>query len=421
MAKGGEGRWRRTAGASGWPSVERTVGAACNGSRAIGKGCWGVAEGWRVRRGMFHVKHLPRDVRVGKLGELQGGNGMAKAKKPRLGRGLSSLMSQPVAVSPPAAATDPADPTGDGVEVGGADAAESAPGSPAAGGAADLEAGSSSDGGNASGVSADGGIQYLAIDAIEPNPHQPRQRMAPGPLRRLAESIRQDGVMQPIVVRPAEAAGAYELVAGERRWRAAQEAGLDTLPAIVRELSDRQLAEWALVENLQREDLDAIEKARAFERVVETFHVKHDELASRLGIDRSTLANTLRLLELPEPIQRAVRDQHLAAGHARALLALPDDEARIALAERAIAGGWSVRMVEAAVKRAASAAAPSPERPVAQRPAHLADLEAQIAQQLNTKVQLKSGRKKGSGALTLHFYSLDEFDALLDKLGVHLD
>jgi ParB family chromosome partitioning protein len=210
-------------------------------------------------------------------------------------------------------------------------------------------------------------------------------------------------------------------VAGERRWRAAQQAGLERVPAVVRELSDRQLAEWALVENLQREDLDPIERARAFQRLVETFHVKHEDLAGRLGIDRSTLANTLRLLELPEPVQAAVQGKRLSAGHARALLALPDDESRIALAERAIAGGWSVRMIEAAVKRAGATAAPTSDKPATQRPAHLADLETQIAQQLNTKVHLKAGRKKGSGMLSISFYSLDEFDALLERLGVRID
>lgn len=332
---------------------------------------------------------------------------MSRAKKPRLGRGLSSLMAQPVAVDPEAAERA-APPVEDSQTPEQGDDGE----------ATALSASSA----ESDAVDGDGPrIRYIAVDAIAPNPHQPRQQMDAEALERLAGSIRQDGVMQPIVVRPASAGGGYELVAGERRWRAARQAGLERVPAVVRELTDQQLAEWALVENLQREDLDPIERARAFARLIEAFHVKQDDLAARVGVDRSTLANTLRLLDLPEPIQKAVQAGRLSAGHARALLAVPDDDARIALAERAMAGGWSVRMIEAAVKRAGVDAAPAASKPAAQRPAHLADLEQQIAQQLNTKVQLKSGRRKGSGALTINFYSLDEFDALLDKLGVKLD
>lgn len=325
----------------------------------------------------------------------------SKNKKPRLGRGLSSLVSMdpvPVAVEPesPAAAAS--------------ESAVEAPASVESSEAAKLTISES----------VAGELVYLAVDELAPNPHQPREHFDEQALASLAESIRQDGLMQPVVVRQTAQSGRYELVAGERRWRAARLAELDQVPAIIRELTDRQMAEWALIENLQREDLDPIERAAAFRGLIDQFALSHDQVAGRVGVERSTITNYLRLLELSDQIQHAVRQGLLSAGHARALLGISDLEAREAVAQKAIAGGWSVRALESAVRKLNVAT--SPEGPKRNsRAAHLSDLEKQIATQLQTKVHLKSGRSKGSGTLAIEFYSLDQFDELLQKLGVRID
>ena len=320
---------------------------------------------------------------------------MAKTRKPRLGRGLSSLLSDRVAVEPPRQA-EPASADAPAQQMPAQE-----PAVPSAQSAGDHQ------------------LSYLRIDSIRPSPYQPRQTIDQDELAGLAESIRQDGLMQPVVVRP-DPPGGYQLVAGERRWRAAELAGLDTVPAIVRNLDDRQLAEWAVVENLQREDLDSMEQAEAFRRLIDQFGLSHEEVAQRVGVDRSTVSNTLRLLDLQDNAQQAIRQRHLTAGHGRALLGLSDPSMQNALARRAIAGGWSVRMVEAAVRRATRSGEATVPRH-SQRSAHLADLQQQISSQMQTKVVIRGGRKKGSGTIAISFYSFDGFDALLAKLGVKIE
>jgi ParB family chromosome partitioning protein len=393
---------------------------------------------------------------------------MARTKKPRLGRGLSSLLSTPAPVEVPAGAEEPAkltppkpaagDPAhasaihvdaaveavakakdkereaGDraqdvsrtlDTETGGT---EDAVVDRVAKGMSGQESTGSSEteeqaGGAAAAVAHDGAkLVYLPIEAIRPNPHQPRQSIDQSALERLSDSIRQDGLMQPVVVRKAGSDGQYELVAGERRMRAAGLAGLTKLPAVVRELDDRQMAEWALIENLQREDLNPIERARAFKRLVENFNVSHEQVAERVGIERPTVSNTLRLLELHHEVQNAMREGQLSAGHGRALLGLPEPAMQRAMARRAIAGGWSVRMVEAAVRRASRAGdGASGGGGGRHRSPHLEDLERQLTAQLQTKVHIKTGRKKGTGTVKIEFYNLDQFDSLLTRLGVELE
>jgi ParB family chromosome partitioning protein len=226
--------------------------------------------------------------------------------------------------------------------------------------------------------------------------------------------------MQPIVLRPKPAGEGYELVAGERRWRAAQRLGLATVPAIVRELDDRQIAEWAVIENLQREDLDPLERATAFARLADHFALTHQEIADRIGIDRTTVTNFIRLLDLHEDIQELVRKDRLTGGHVRCLLSIADPAAQVALAKRAVAAGWSVRKMEQVVKRQAGPQLGTGPAATG-RSAHLLDLERQIAQQLNTKVHIKPGRRKNAGTLMIDYYDLDQFDALMAKLGVNLD
>ncbi|MEL7089345.1 MAG: ParB/RepB/Spo0J family partition protein [Planctomycetota bacterium] len=256
----------------------------------------------------------------------------------------------------------------------------------------------------------------LGVLEIRPNPDQPRQHFEESALERLAGSIRSEGLMQPVIVRPAD--GGYELVAGERRWRAAKIAGLEHVPALVRELDDRQLAEWALIENIQREDLNPIERAEAFDRLAGGFGMSHDQIAGRVGLERSTVTNLLRLLRLSPPVRAMVARDMLSMGHSRALAGIDSPEDQLRLAERVVKEEMSVRQVEAAVKalRKDGSAGEPPKKAV--RAAYLDDLERQIGEQLSTKVQIKTARKKGAGTLSIDFYSIDQFDQLLDKLGV---
>jgi ParB family transcriptional regulator, chromosome partitioning protein len=202
-----------------------------------------------------------------------------------------------------------------------------------------------------------GGLVELELEAISPNPRQPRTRLDEAALSALAESIQVSGLVQPVVVRPA-GDGRYELIAGERRWRAARMAGLERMPALVREAEDRERLELALVENLVREDLNAIEVARAVATLVEDFGQTHEEVGTRLGRSRPAISNLLRLLELPDAVQDLVIEGLLAEGHARAVLMADGARARRRLAERAVEEGLSVRQVEAIARRARRAARP---------------------------------------------------------------
>ena len=198
-------------------------------------------------------------------------------------------------------------------------------------------------------------LQELPVAAIEPNPNQPRSHFDEESLADLTASIRELGVLQPVLVRAAEP-GRYQLIAGERRWRAARRAGLDTIPAIVRETDDLGSIEQALVENLHRQDLTALEEAAAYQQLIEDFELTHDDVATRVGKSRVAVTNTLRLLQLPPTIQHLLADGRLTAGHARALLGTPDRGFQEALARRAVAEHLSVRAVEEAVRAHAAGA-----------------------------------------------------------------
>ena len=325
----------------------------------------------------------------------------ARTRPTRLGRGLSSLMAQPVAVD-----LEPAE------------AAERAlVGAPAA--ASDRPAA----------MPGPDQVVALPLDAITPNPHQPRQQFDPAALNALAESIRNDGLLQPVIVRPAASADSdsdvgprYELIAGERRWRAAEMVGLARLPAIVRDVDDRQAVAWALIENLQRQDLNPIERALGFRDLSQRFDLSHDEVAQRVGVERPTVSNSLRLLDLCSDVRRFVQDGLVSAGHGKALAGLADPAQQLLLAKRAVNQGWSVRRLEAAVRGllAGSAAGEAGQDATAGpvRSAHLVDLEQQLTRQLGSKVHIRTGRKKGTGTVTIAFRSLDQFDQLLERLGV---
>ena len=263
----------------------------------------------------------------------------------------------------------------------------------------------------------------LSISAVRPNPDQPRKDFDQAALDRLASSIQSVGLVQPIVVRPlaGSVADRYIIVAGERRWRAARLAGLTTIPAVVRDLDDADTAQWALVENLQREDLNPIERAQGFDHLIKTFGYTQDRIAKYVGVERPTIANALRLLNLHPDVQTLVKRGALSGGQAKALAGLADPTRQLDMAKRVVQQNWSVRQVESAVQLLAKKDAH--ESPTTSTPAkpstYLTDLEHQIGQQLGTNVQIRTGRKKGTGTLSISFYNLDQFDDLMQRLGVN--
>ncbi|GBD24783.1 Chromosome-partitioning protein Spo0J [bacterium HR30] len=251
-------------------------------------------------------------------------------------------------------------------------------------------------------------LVHVSIQRVRPNPFQPRQHFPEEELEELAQSIRQQGLLQPVLLRPVD--GGYELVAGERRFRAAQRAGLSEIPAVVREVDDRTALELALIENLQRTDLDPIEEARAYERLSRQFGLTQEEIAARVGKHRSTIANTMRLLRLPEEIQREIAAGRLTAGHARALLAVASPEEQRRLAREFLQQGVSVRDAERRSQ-------PKGRRTL--DPDWQA-VEDRLRQLLDTKVRLLP-RRNGSGKLEIEYYSIQQLNQLLARLGLSVD
>jgi ParB family chromosome partitioning protein len=264
-------------------------------------------------------------------------------------------------------------------------------------------------------VQAVSGYREIPIAAIRPNPYQPRDVFDEESIGALADSIREVGLLQPVLVRPA--GDGFELIAGERRWRAARRVGLQTIPALVRETDNDTALEQALVENVQREDLNPLEEAAAYQQLIEDFKLTHDQVAARVGKSRAAISNTLRLLQLPPSIQRAVREQQLSMGHARALLGTPDRKFQEALAKRAIKEDLSVRAVEDAV-RARNDGAGDGEKvqtPGRMRPPGLADLEELLADFLETRVKIRMG-KGGKGSMTVDFAGLDDLERIYRRM-----
>ena len=256
-------------------------------------------------------------------------------------------------------------------------------------------------------------VRYIPINDIRPNPQQPRRRFDQDGLRELSESIAAYGILQPLTVRAQN--GGYELVAGERRWRAARMAGLTQVPAVVIEADDRKAMELALIENLQREDLNPIEEAEGYKTLIETYHMTQEDAAATVGKSRPAVANAMRLLTLDESVREAVKDGRLSAGHARALLPLPAARQREA-AETIAAQGLSVRQTEALVKRLTTEKKerePSIEEITHKLHAHIA--EEELAQSLGRGVKIVAGRKKGR--IELDYYDMDDLNDLLDALG----
>ena len=255
----------------------------------------------------------------------------------------------------------------------------------------------------------------IPLDAISPNPSQPRSHFDEEALAELVVSIREVGLLQPVVVRETSP-DRYELVMGERRWRACQQAEVGTIPAIVRQTSDDDMLRDALLENLHRQQLNPLEEAAAYAQLLEEFGATHEELATRIGRSRPQISNTLRLLQLPGPVQRRVAAGVLSAGHARAILGLPTPEAQERMATRVVAEGLSVRGVEEAVQLANAepstdgdaAARPRAKRPV---PAKLAEVADRLSDRFETRVKVDLGRARGK--VTIEFASVDDLERIV--------
>jgi ParB family chromosome partitioning protein len=299
-------------------------------------------------------------------------------KKKRLGRGLDALLSQSSAR---------AQETGDEVPAGGSDA-----------------------------------LREIPVDLLQRGRYQPRTDMRQESLEDLADSIRAQGVVQPIVVRPvgstagSETESRYEIVAGERRWRAAQIAGLDTIPAVVRQIPDEAAVAMALIENIQREDLNPLEEAQALSRLVAEFDMTHQQAAGAVGRSRAAVSNLLRLLELGEEVKKLVEARKLEMGHARALLALTDPAAQLEAARRVAKGQLSVRATEQLVQKlAAPRKKPSAGKRVKTVDPDVRRLESQVAERLGARVELEHGAG-GKGRLVIRYNSLDELEGILEHI-----
>lgn len=301
----------------------------------------------------------------------------------RLGRGLSSLI--PTGLTAPVDAVVRSDPL----------AAEYRPGSDA--------------------PSVPGGavLRQLPLDQITPNPFQPRRSFQTASLESLAESLKERGAIQPIVVRPN--GSGFQLIAGERRWRAAHRAGLKVIPAIIRPTTDEESLELALIENLHREDLNPVDRARGYLAIQTRFKISIDDIATRTGEDRTTVTNYLRMLDLPDDVLDLLAAGRLSMGHGRALLGIADAAVRSTLAAQMAAEGWSVRQAETRVRdwsMQRRAAEPREARPA------VADLERRLTETVGTRVRIMEGRKKNTGRLVIEYYSLDDFERITERLGV---
>ncbi len=258
-------------------------------------------------------------------------------------------------------------------------------------------------------------VRLLPVNSISPNPQQPRKIFEEDQLEDLAASIKQHGIIQPLIVIAAEGIDRYTLIAGERRLRAAKLAGLKDVPAIVRTASQQEQLEFAIIENVQREDLNPMERARAYQNLADQFSLTHEEIAHRVGKSRVTVTNTLRLLNLPALVQQTLQSGEISEGHARSLLALPTARAMEAALDSILSLGLNVRQTELLVSKL-SGKAPTNRKPIS-RSAEAEDLENRLRQFFHTKVMLSKGNR--GGTISISFYSDEELNAILDKLGIN--
>jgi len=256
------------------------------------------------------------------------------------------------------------------------------------------------------------GVILIPVDKVLPNPRQPRNMMHPESLEELTQSVREHGVLQPLIVTLGESDDLYVLIAGERRLEAARLAGLATVPVLVREATDQQRLELAIIENVQRSDLSALEEAEAYRQLAEDFELSHEGIAARVGKSRVAVTNTLRLLRLPDSVKNALIENRISEGHARSLLALSTPEAQTAALHTVLAHELNVRQTEELVRKL-SGESPRP-KPKPAVPPDILVLEDRLRSSLGTKVTLRSGRK--GGTLTIHYYSNEELDTLTARL-----
>lgn len=266
------------------------------------------------------------------------------------------------------------------------------------------------------------GTRELLMDQVRPCSFQPRKEFDDESLKDLAASIKEQGIIQPLVVRPRE--GMFELIAGERRWRAAQLAGLSKVPAVIREADDREVVEMALVENLQRENLNPIEEAFGYQQLIGQFELRQDEAAKKVGKSRAAVANALRLLKLPSAVQTFLKEGQISVGHAKVILGLSDDAQRLNIAKRVVKGRFSVRETESLVNQTLIESKPpskeklSPPKP-SQKDPNLMRIEEKICQRFKTKVALKYN--EGKGTVELKFFSDEDLERIVQILGIELD
>lgn len=256
------------------------------------------------------------------------------------------------------------------------------------------------------------GVILVPVDLVFPNPRQPRSMMHPEELVELTTSIREHGVLQPLIVTPGDMEGRYVLIAGERRLQAARLAGLATVPVLIRQATDQQRLELAIIENVQRSDLSALEQAEAYRQLAEDFDLSHEDIAARVGKSRVAVTNTLRLLKLPDAVKNALIEGRVSEGHARALLALTSPEAQTAALRTVISQELNVRQTEDLVRKLSGAKPTRKSAPPAIP--EVAELEERLRSSLGTKVSLRAGRK--GGTVTIHYYSDEELNALMGRL-----
>lgn len=251
-------------------------------------------------------------------------------------------------------------------------------------------------------------LQQCGIEEVQPNPFQPRKTFSDEQLQELVDSIREKGIIQPLLVR--RRSDGYELIAGERRWRAAQRAGLREIPILVKDVSDSEMLELSLVENIQRENLNPIEEAEAYKRLMEQFHLTQEEISKKVGKDRSTIANTVRLLRLPPEIKLSLAEGKITMGHARAFLSLEGVDKQRLLWKKLLSAGLSVRQTESLVKRLRTRSSPPPRRSHPEWSALIEELQ----RALGTKVRILGNRRRGK--IEIDFFSPDELDRILELL-----
>jgi ParB family transcriptional regulator, chromosome partitioning protein len=257
------------------------------------------------------------------------------------------------------------------------------------------------------------GLEQISVGAIDPNPSQPRRAFPEETLRELADSIRASGVVQPILLRRAEAAeGRFQLIAGERRWRAARLAGLESVPAVVREMGDREALELALTENLLRDELNPLEVAGAYQSLQQNFHLSHEEIAKHLGVNRSTITNALRLLRLPVPVQRMLTNGDISAGHARALAALDEEQTAIRIARQVVAKGLSVRQTEELIASPSAESARRNPKPAAKIDPNIRAAVLEMERTLGTRVRIVGNATHGQ--IEIKYFSAEDLNRLYD-------